>query len=182
MGKYLGSVAHDLYVEVTAAGEVRHLGSSQHHVCPPIELESVVMPMSKSSTKQRGRFELKGKLIAKRSHGIALQPRWNGTGAPPVHQNLPLRGCPALETTHPFHFKMTPAIMLGPSCNHDLGVLLRFASTASSADEAVSAMIDAMGDHEYYCASYSSKDQPHVERSMLTLADGHRAKERNQFA
>ena len=121
----------------------------------------------------------KGKLIAKRSHGFSLQTRWNGTGAPPVHQNQPLRGCPALETTHPFHFKMTPAIMLGPSCNHDLGVLLRFPSAAGSADEACSAMLDAMGDHEYYCASYSSKDQPHVEGLLMTLADGVRAKERD---
>ena len=91
----------------------------------------------------------KGKLVAKRSHGNALQTRWDGTSAPPVHQNQPLRGCPALEITHPFHFKMTPGIMLGPSCNHDLGVLLRFPSAAGSAEEACSAMLDAMGDHEY---------------------------------
>ena len=36
-----------------------------------------------------------------------------------------------------------------------------------------------MGEHEYYCASYSSKEQPHVEGLLLTLADGIRAKERD---
>ena len=35
-----------------------------------------------------------------------------------------------------------------------------------------------MGDHEHYCAAYSSKDQPHVEGLLKTLADGVAAKER----
>ena len=56
---------------------------------------------------------------------MALQPRWDGIGAPPVHRAPPLAGNVVLETTHPFHFKLCPAIMLGPKCNHDVGVLLR---------------------------------------------------------
>ena len=51
-------------------------------------------------------FDGQGKMIAQRSHGNTLQKRWNGTGVPPVHQTQPLQGCPALETTHPFHFKI----------------------------------------------------------------------------
>eukprot|EP00973_Karenia_brevis_P070417 9788802-Karenia_brevis.AAC.1 len=39
-----------------------------------------------------------------------------------------------------------------------------------------------MGDHEYYCATYSSKDQPHVEGLLTTLADSVRAKERDIIA
>ena len=124
--------------------------------------------------------------VAKRSHGLALQPRWNGTGDVPLHKDLPFLGCPALEINHPFHFKMTPGVMLGPKCNHDLGVLLRL-STQSTAgahqsldrERAISGMLDSMGDHEYYCASYSTKDQPHIEGLLTTLADSLRAKERD---
>eukprot|EP00973_Karenia_brevis_P009782 1321619-Karenia_brevis.AAC.1 len=50
----------------------------------------------------------KGNTVAKRSHGVQLQPRWNGTGDLPLHRSPPLLGSPAIETTHPFHFKMTP--------------------------------------------------------------------------
>ena len=125
----------------------------------------------------------KGNLLAKRTHGVELQPRWNGTGNPPLHKSPPLLGSPALETTHPFHFKMTPGVMLGPTCNHDIGVLLRIppsqSADANSVEVASSSMLDAMGDHEYYCATYSSKDQPHVEGLLTTLADGVRAKERD---
>ena len=53
-------------------------------------------------------------IVAKRSHGLTLCPRWNGSAAPPVHTAPPLFGSPALETTHPFHFKMNPAMLLGP--------------------------------------------------------------------
>eukprot|EP00973_Karenia_brevis_P080895 11222408-Karenia_brevis.AAC.1 len=41
------------------------------------------------------------------------------------------------------------------------------------------AMLEAMGDNEYYCASYSSKDQPHIDGLLMTLADGKLAKERD---
>lgn len=38
-------------------------------------------------------------------------------------------------------------------------------------------MLEAMGDHEHYCASYSSKDQPHIDGLLHTLSDGVRFKE-----
>eukprot|EP00973_Karenia_brevis_P093916 12419792-Karenia_brevis.AAC.1 len=57
------------------------------------------------------------------SAGKELQERWSGEGAPPLHQKPPLKGGPKLERTHPFHFKMTPGIMLGARCNHDLGMV-----------------------------------------------------------
>ena len=63
--------------------------------------------------------------IAKMTHGIELRSRWSGNGAPPLCTSPPFKGLPALEITHPFHFKMSPAILLGPKCNHDIGVLLR---------------------------------------------------------
>ena len=66
----------------------------------------------------------KKRLVAKRYHGLDLTPRWNGVGAPPLCASPPFTGAPALEITHPFHFKMCPAMLLGPMCNHDLGVLL----------------------------------------------------------
>ena len=75
---------------------------------------------------------------------------------------------------------MTPAILLGPVCNHDLGVLLRipsYGATQATSEKLIVSMVDAMGDNEFYCASYSSKDQPHVEGLLMTLAEGLRAKE-----
>ena len=82
---------------------------------------------------------------------------------------------------------MCPAILLGPRCNHDLGVLLRLPSVATlttdgteiSYEEAVESMLEAMGDHEFYCAAYSTKDQPHVVGLLTTLIDGLRAKEQD---
>ena len=127
----------------------------------------------------------KGTQVAQRSHGLPLQPRWNGTGAPPVSKHPPLTGAPALETTHPFHFKMTPSALLGPACNHDLGVLLRIGAAhdgTCTQKEASAGMLDAMGDHEHYCAAYSSKDQPHVEGLLATLADGVLAKQKDILA
>ena len=67
-----------------------------------------------------------GEETAVRAHGMPLHQRWRGGADPPVCAAPPFRGAPALETTHPFHIKMNPAICLGPRCNHDLGVLLRF--------------------------------------------------------
>ena len=136
--------------------------------------------------------EKKG-FVAKMAHGLELVKRYDGQGSPPLHKYLPLRGLPALEISHPFHFKMTPAMMLGPKCNHDLGVLLRFpvdcfdkviACTADPNDlsalaAASSSMLEAIGDHEYYCASYSGKEQPHVEGLLATLSDALRSKERD---
>ena len=131
--------------------------------------------------------DAKKKTIAKRAHGLALHPRWDGVGEVPLHQSPRLQGSPALGTTHPFHFEMTPSMLLRPCCNHGLGVLLRFYKrvneTRDSGDiqplTAIASMLDAMGDHEHFSAAYSAKDQPHVEGSFLTLAESLRAKEQN---
>ena len=68
----------------------------------------------------------KGETSAVRAHGLPLQTRWNGTDEPPVSMVPPFRGSALLQQEHPFHAKMNPGITLGPRCNHDLGVLLRF--------------------------------------------------------
>ena len=136
----------------------------------------------------------KGQVAAKRSHGLPLQPRWNGEGPPPICSDAPRKGLPALEVNHPFHFKMTPSMLLGPRCNHDLGVLLRLPvlppslfddenhvdtkTMEQSCNEASEAMIDAMIDHEFYCSNYASKDQPHIEGLLQTLIDGVRGLDR----
>ena len=67
----------------------------------------------------------KGQAVMKRVHGKELQPRWNGEGLPPVHNKPPHTGAPKLERTHSQHFKMTPGIMLGPRCNHDVGIVVK---------------------------------------------------------
>merc|ERR1711966_365427 len=54
-----------------------------------------------------------------------LRPRWDQDGFPPIITSPPQAGMPALERNHAYHFKMTPGLMLGPRCNHDLGILLR---------------------------------------------------------
>jgi len=61
----------------------------------------------------------------RRVHGKELQARWDGVGLPPIHDKPPHKGAFKLERTHAFHFKMTPGPMLGPRCNHDLGILLK---------------------------------------------------------
>ena len=48
---------------------------------------------------------------------------------------------------------------------------------SASNEKLIGSMLDAMGDNEFYAASYSSKDQPHVEGLFMTLAEGLRAKE-----
>ena len=67
----------------------------------------------------------KGVEVMKRMHGHLLQESWNGDGLPPVQACPPNPGMPLQEITHPFFFKLTPGIMLGPRCNHDLGIFLR---------------------------------------------------------
>ena len=67
----------------------------------------------------------KQKWVMKRVHGKELKARWDGKGMPPIHKKPPHRGMPQLERTHPFHFKMSPGPMLGPLCNHDVGILLK---------------------------------------------------------
>ena len=136
-----------------------------------------------------------GKPIAKMTHGLQLQPRWDGMGSPPVARSPPSLGSPLVETNHPFHFKMNPALSLGPKCNHDVGVLLRLPSCpegidsqdaqsaphgkAAAATASIASMLEAMGQHEFYCASYSSKEAPHMQGLTATLADGVRTKLRD---
>ena len=60
------------------------------------------------------RLNEKKRLVAIRSHGLELAPRWNGRGDPPLCTGPPFIGAPALETTHPFHFKMSGAIFMEP--------------------------------------------------------------------
>lgn len=45
-------------------------------------------------------------------------------------------------------------------------------------ESVANAMLDAMGDNEFYCASYASKEEPHLEGLLQTLSDSLRQKER----
>ena len=168
----------------------------------------------------------KGEATAVRAHGLQLQPRWSGIGKLPVHTVPPFRGAPAFEVSHPFHIKMSPGIYLGPRCNHDLGVLLRFptalpaalqrgskaaepskpaqlgaVSTRSSGSapcsssslhgtpveaplpvetpedvqELADRLLEDLINSEFYCSVYASKDAPHIEGLLVTLAHGVRA-------
>ena len=128
---------------------------------------------------------------AKRQHGLALQSQWL-EGQPPVHVTPPQIGIPGLEVTQPFHYRMTPGIAMGPRCNHDLGILLRvpalkpkdavvcgaqpneavIAEELRDSEMSIDAMVEALIDHEYYCVSYSTKEEPHIEGLLHTFADG----------
>ncbi|MDA8582584.1 hypothetical protein N9L68_00095 [bacterium] len=130
------------------------------------------------------RKDMKKGHVAQMRHGLELQPLWNGTGALHLHVHPPVAGLPAPRTTHPFDFKMSPGVLLGPKCNQDIGVLLRLAQqlcaqTDGGVSRAVAeaSMLETMGDHEYYCASYCSKDQPQITGLLMYISDGLRAKE-----
>ena len=118
------------------------------------------------------------KLVPKRQHGLQLQPRWDGTGAPPLLRHPPHIGLPALETTHPFHFKLSPGMLLGPQCNHDLAVLLRLCDLPEDAPDAKldedhvavvkAAMVEAMGDHEFYAGAFGERrHRAHAQRGCV---------------
>ena len=122
---------------------------------------------------------------AKRQHGLALQPRWL-EGSPPVHMTPPQIGIPGLEVNQPFHYRMTPGIAMGPRCNHDLGILLRVPALKSEeavletvdgeelreSELSIDAMIEALIDHEFYCVSYSTKEEPLIVGLLHSFADG----------
>ena len=67
----------------------------------------------------------KNERVMRRIHGKKFQSRWDGLGKPPVHKKPPMKGAPKLERTHPLHFKMSPGVMLGPRCNHVLGIICK---------------------------------------------------------
>ena len=89
----------------------------------------------------------------------------------------PRAGLPALETTHPFHFKLAHAVLLGPQCNRDVQAPPRMRALPSSSPDAVSdeeeiaaskaatvaGMVDQESTNELYCSSYSSKAAPHAD-------------------
>ena len=65
-------------------------------------------------------------------------------------------------------------MLLGPICNHDLNCFLRLPGVDADAggrEGIVNDMLDAMGDHEYYCASYASKEEPQLQGLLATLSD-----------
>ena len=70
-------------------------------------------------------FQFLGKWVMRRVHGKPLQARWRKKGCPPVWRATPARGALGLERNHPFACKMNPVLLLGPKCNHDIGILLR---------------------------------------------------------
>ena len=109
----------------------------------------------------------------RRAHGLPLASHWSGVGQPPLIQEPPHNGLPALERHHPFHYKMTPGILLGPSCNHDLGILFRFPDPTlfTSRADALRAMIDAISTHEYYCAGYLQKGSDPCQGILHALHD-----------
>ena len=53
------------------------------------------------------------------------------------------------------------------------------ADAKAAAAAATAAMLESMGDHEYYVASYSSKDQPHIIGLLESLIDGVEAKKQD---
>ena len=152
------------------------------------------------------------KRVLKRVKGRKLQARWTPAPPdcpatlPPLEENPPQRGMPAVETNHGFTCKFHPCGALGPCCNHDLGVLLRLpvlsealtaklgetlfrpsvADAASdgiaptrvdlSADElaefttACREMYASVIDHEYYCGSYASKEQPKLKELLKSMS------------
>ena len=118
-------------------------------------------------------------VVAQRLHGLPLQQRRSQPHEIPVRACLPHRGLPALERTHPFHFKMTPAAMLGSCCNHDLSVLFRFGDTAAAkSTDALPAqrvllkdMIETITDHEYYTGGYMAKGGDKTQGLLHSLHD-----------
>ena len=95
----------------------------------------------------------KNKIVMQRFHGRQLCPRWNGVGLPPVLE-LPPHACqPALERHHHFHYKMTPGAVLGPRCNHDVGLLLRLPKNLPAH---VSTEVSDVHCHSLRCGAASS--------------------------
>eukprot|EP00435_Cladocopium_sp_Y103_P008727 s3817_g2.t1 len=114
-------------------------------------------------------------LLARRRHGVPLHAHAL-PGEMPIHHCLPHRGQPALERTHPFHFKMTPAAMLANCCNHDLSVLFRFGDIAPDMPPSMHPlllkdMIETITDHEYYVGGYLAKGGESTQGLLHCLHD-----------
>ena len=135
------------------------------------------------------------KLVMKRVHGRELVQAWDGSGLPPVSALPPHVGAPAQERTHAFHFKMNPTIMLGPGCNHDVGLLVRVPVLTSEQQAALTendcssgdafvqspeftrmmeATMETQVDHEFYSVAYASKEQDQSEGLFRSLYDAKR--------
>ena len=128
-----------------------------------------------------------GRETARRLHGLQLHDRWDGNWPPPTMRHPPNVGLPALETTHPFHFRCCPAALLGPQCNHDVACLIRVPEmpdeegcrpSDAKIAETKASMAREMGNSEYYVSSYSSKAQPHADGLVLTMAHSVQTMER----
>ena len=145
-----------------------------------------------------------GKLVVKRLKGRKLQPGVDSTlpassadALPPLEENPPQRGMPAVETNHGFTCKFNPCAAIGAACNHDLSPLARLpvlaatlreklapsaarASGTSNADltdadreefaAACSEMFASVIEHEYYCGAYASEEQPKSKALMKSMA------------
>ena len=123
-----------------------------------------------------------GGFKAKRMHGLQLQRRWNRKGAPPIHSHPPHTGLPCLETTHQFHTKTTPGVLMGPQCNHDLGILHRLCEVPDDVDgldetkiqEFHDTLCEVVGDHEYYsiaCGNNSATASTRPPSKATVAAD-----------
>ena len=119
-----------------------------------------------------------GEPVARRLHGLPLQEASAPTDLR-IHNSLPHRGLPALERTHPFHFKMTPAAMLAACCNNDLSVLFRFGGPSNpdpiarkrTFSEMLKDMIETITDHEYYTGGYMIKGNDAAHGLLHCLHD-----------
>ena len=120
---------------------------------------------------------------------------WNASKPvlPPVDSDPPQRGMPSVETNHGFTCRFNPAGSLGPCTNHDMNPLLRLpvlpddlkgrlaealasSSKVTSADlsedepitfkTACEEVFANVVEHEFYCGSYSSKEQPKLKELL----------------
>jgi len=148
-------------------------------------------PSRKDAMKQVIK-RIKGRKLVARWSWNASKPE-----LPPVDTDPPQRGMPSLETNHGFTCRFTPAGSLGACTNHDMNPLLRLPvlpadlkerlaqalaagsqvtcsdlteaelSTFTTACEEVLANVV---EHEYYCGSYSSKEQPKLKELLGAMA------------
>jgi hypothetical protein len=148
--------------------------SSKHHGIPGVFCRMLFWRWRKVFDKKTK------KKVYKRFHGRELCPRWAGSGVPPVISTPPHQFQPALERNHPYHYKGNPAVVLGPRCNHDVGLLIRLVQSDSGEmpdqgsdawKASVNTLIETIVDHEFYCSNYAAKEEPHAEGLLHSLHD-----------